>query len=43
MGKHQKLGIPGELQRIAKQFAETVVRLESEKYDLSYTVRRTNT
>uniref|UniRef100_A0A915NT67 Uncharacterized protein n=1 Tax=Meloidogyne floridensis TaxID=298350 RepID=A0A915NT67_9BILA len=29
-----------ELQRISKEFAESVIRLEREKYDLSYTVRQ---
>ncbi|KAF7623586.1 hypothetical protein Mgra_00010124 [Meloidogyne graminicola] len=29
-----------ELQRISKDFAESVIRLEREKYDLSYTVRQ---
>lgn len=29
-----------ELQRISKEFADSVIRLEREKYDLSYTVRQ---
>lgn len=28
----------GELQRIAKDFLDRIVRLESEKYEISYTV-----